>query len=190
MTGSLCCPWQVLLRTLISSAFALTPSQLCGYIALGLTIAAVKSGNGRHFANLTDEQRSGAILYTLAGFCPGILSFAIPKLAVVALLVQITNPSRKHRIFLWCMTIGCLLVLFGCVIIIFAQCNPSRSQWDFSVKGTCWSIWILIDYAIVVGSELSLIRFGRRCLTAPKQYLRWWISTWPYIPPSFSTDCA
>jgi hypothetical protein len=120
---------------------------------LGLTIAAVKAGNGRHFALLTTEQKQDAILYTLAGFCPGIFSFGIPKLAVVALLTKITNPSRKHKIWLWFMTGGCLFALFGCVIIIYAQCTPSRSQWDFSVPGKCWSKWILIDYAIVVGSE-------------------------------------
>lgn len=126
--------------------------QLCGYIMLGLTIAAVLAGNGRHFATLTDKQRSGAILYTLAGFCPGILSFGVPKLAVVALLTRITNPSRAHKWFLWAMASGCLLILFGCVVIIFAQCAPTRSQWDFSVEGTCWSPWVLIDYAIVAGS--------------------------------------
>lgn len=127
-------------------------SMVCGYIMLGLTVAAVRSGNGRHFAVLTNEQRSGAILYTIAGFCPGIFSFGIPKLAVVALLTKITNPSRKHKIFLWVMTSTCLLILFGCVIILFAQCTPARSQWDFSVKGTCWSPWILVYYAIVAGN--------------------------------------
>ncbi|KAI4663737.1 uncharacterized protein J4E78_004155 [Alternaria triticimaculans] len=124
---------------------------------LGLTIAAVQAGNGRHFSVLSDEQKSGAILYTLAGFPPGIFSFGIPKLAVVALLTRITNPSRKHRIFLWAMTGGCLLILFGCVIIIFAQCTPSRSQWDFSVQGTCWSPWILIYYAIVAGTISAVV---------------------------------
>jgi len=127
-------------------------TQICGYIMLGLTVAAVRSGNGRHFALLNNEQRSGAILYTIAGFCPGIFSFGIPKLAVVALLTKITNPSRKHRIFLWVMTSTCLLILFGCVIILFAQCTPARSQWDFSVKGKCWSPWILVYYAIAAGN--------------------------------------
>jgi hypothetical protein len=130
----------------------LTSLQICGYIMLGLTIAAVRSGNGRHFELLTLEQKSDAILYTIAGFCPGIFSFGIPKLAVVALLTRITNPSRKHKIFLWIMTSGCLLILFGCVIILFAQCTPARSQWDFSVKGTCWNRWILVYYAIVAGN--------------------------------------
>lgn len=119
---------------------------------LGLTIAAVRAGNGRHFATLTTEQKSDAILYTIAGFCPGILSFGIPKLAVVALLTRIMNPSRGHAVFLWSMTDGCLLILLGCVVILFAQCTPTRSQWDFTVKGTCWSPWVLVYYAIVAGS--------------------------------------
>ena len=73
---------------------------------LGLTIAAVQTGNGHHFALLTDEQKSGAVLYTLADFRPGILSLAISKLAVVVLLTSITNPSLKHKMFLWSMTGG------------------------------------------------------------------------------------
>lgn len=127
-------------------------SMICGYIMLGLTIAAVRAGNGRHFAVLTNEQRSGAILYTIAGFCPGIFSFAIPKLAVVALLTKITNPSQAHKTFLWCMTSGCFVILFGCVIILFAQCQPSRSQWDFTIPRKCWSPWVLVYYAIAAGT--------------------------------------
>lgn len=137
---------------------------------LGLTVAAVRYGNGQHFALLNDKQRSGAIMYTLAGFCPGVLSFGIPKLAVVALLTRITNPSHRHRSFLWLVTGGCLVVLLGCVIILFAQCNPSRSQWDFSVRGTCWSPWILIYYAIVAGSELIICYLNPE-LTQLERYL-------------------
>lgn len=137
---------------------------------LGLTVAAVRYGNGQHFALLNDKQRSGAIMYTLAGFCPGVLSFGIPKLAVVALLARITNPSHRHRSVLWLVTGGCLVVLLGCVIILFAQCNPSRSQWDFSVQGTCWSPWILIYYAIVAGSELIICYLNPE-LTQLERYL-------------------
>jgi len=124
---------------------------------LGLAIAAVTAGNGRHSATLSDEQKSGPILYIFSCFCPGIFSFGIPKLAVVALLTRITNPSPRQRIFLWSITSGCLAILFGCIVIIFAQCTPTRSQWNFSIKGTCWSRWVLIDYAIVTGSMFSLL---------------------------------
>lgn len=128
---------------------------------LGLAIAGVKSGNGQHFVMLSNEQKSGAIFYTIAGFCPGVLSFGVPKLAVVALLTKIMNPGRKHKIFLWTMASVCLVLLFGCVVFLFAQCTPARSQWDFAVKGTCWSPWVLIYYAIVAGSKLIVIPLKR-----------------------------
>lgn len=102
---------------------------------------------------MTLEEKQNVIKYTIAAFCPGILSFAVPKLAVVALLTKLMNPGPKHRIFLWCSASASALILFGCVIILYAQCTPSRSQWNFDVKGTCWSKWVLVDYAIVAGGK-------------------------------------
>lgn len=122
-----------------------------------MAITAVSNGNGRHFDTLTTEQQQGSILWTISGFPPGVVSFGVPKLAVVALLTRIMNPSRWHTIFLWTMTGLCNLVLLGCVVILFAQCQPSRSQWDFSVQGECWDPWILVDYAIGAGGKPFLL---------------------------------
>jgi hypothetical protein len=122
-------------------------------VNLGISSAAAESGSGRHFDTLSLEQQQNVIKYTIAAFCPGILSFAIPKLAVVALLTKLLNPSPAHRVFLWCASSVTTIVLFGCVVILYAQCTPSRSQWDFSVKGECWSIWVLVNYAIFAGCE-------------------------------------
>jgi len=126
---------------------------MCGIINLGISSAAAASGSGRHFDTLSLEDQQNVIKYTIAAFCPGILSFAIPKLAVVALLTKLLNPSPAHRMFLWCSTSLTALVLFGCVIILYAQCTPSRSQWDFSVEGECWSKWVLVNYAIFAGGK-------------------------------------
>lgn len=138
----------------------LTAVQICAFVNLGISSAAVESGSGRHFNTLNVEQQQNVIKYTIAAFCPGILSFAIPKLAVVALLTKLMNPSPAHRIFLWCSSGVTTLVLFGCVIILYAQCTPSRSQWDFSVKGECWSVWVLVDYAIFAGGESVFCHVG------------------------------
>lgn len=132
----------------------LTTTKICGIVNLGISSAAAESGSGRHFKTLSLEQQQNVIKYTMAAFCPGILSFAIPKLAVVALLTKLMAPSPAHRIFLWCSASVTTMVLFGCVIILYARCTPSRSQWDFSVEGKCWSIWVLVDYAIFAGGEL------------------------------------
>ena len=100
---------------------------------------------------MTPDEQSEAIKFTIAAFAPGILSFGIPKLAVVALLTNLLLPSRPHLFFLWFSVSFTLLALFGCVIILYAQCTPARSQWDFSVEGSCWSPWVLVYYAICTG---------------------------------------
>lgn len=87
------------------------------------------------------------------GFGPGVMSFGIPKLAVVAFLTHIMNPSRIHRIVLWGMASLCVFNLFLCVVFHFAQCTPAASQWDFSLERRCWSPWILIWWATWSGCE-------------------------------------
>ena len=91
----------------------LTSNQICGIINLGISSAAAEAGSGRHFDTLTLEQQQNVIKYTIAAFCPGILSFAIPKLAVVSLLTKLLAPSPAHRIFLWCSSGLTTAALFG-----------------------------------------------------------------------------
>lgn len=126
---------------------ALTIDKVCGWTSVGFSTAAMYSGSGRHIQTLTDKQRQGAILFTLIGFVPGILSYVLPKMAVVTLLGRLLNPSRSHLIWLWSMCIICLVTQMGAVGIVFGQCQPLRSQWDFSVPADfCLSKWILVHY--------------------------------------------
>ena len=127
-------------------------AQICAIINTGISARATHWGSGRHFDDLTPAQKSKVIHYNLAAFCPSILSIGIPKLAVVALLTKLLEPARWHRITMWTAAGATNLLLFGCVIILYAQCQPARSQWDFSVEGQCWSPWVLVYWAIVSGS--------------------------------------
>ncbi|KAK1641457.1 hypothetical protein BDP81DRAFT_418972 [Colletotrichum phormii] len=86
------------------------------------------------------------------------MSFGLPKLAVVALLTRIMNPSKWHAFFLWFIATLCLVNLIGCVIILFAQCQPSHAQWDFSVTDkTCWDKWILVYFAVFSGGFCAFV---------------------------------
>ncbi|KAH7305935.1 hypothetical protein B0I35DRAFT_483683 [Stachybotrys elegans] len=125
-------------------------SWLCAWATVGITIAAVDAGMGRHQATLTPSQISQVRLLTLCSFIPGLLSFGVPKLAVVALLTRVLNLSapRWHNIFLWVLTGLCNAVLCAAGILAFAQCSPPRMQWDLGVKGQCLSPWILIHYSM------------------------------------------
>ncbi|KAI1121652.1 hypothetical protein F5Y10DRAFT_255805 [Nemania abortiva] len=127
--------------------FLIVVAVISQWLSVGFSTAAVQSGSGRHIKTLTMEQIQGAILFTLIGFVPGILSFTLPKLAVVTLLCKLLNPSRRHRIWLWSICIFGLLALLASVGVVFGQCTPSNSQWDFSVPAKwCWNKWYTVHY--------------------------------------------
>ncbi|KAF0331707.1 integral membrane protein [Colletotrichum asianum] len=123
----------------------------CGYISTALSTIAVSYGNGKHMKLLSTEQKQGAILWTTAAFCPGIMSFGLPKLAVISLLTRLMNPGRYHKWFLWWMGIWCQLTLFVTAGLLLGRCTPARSLWDFSVTGQCFSKQILVAYCIYAG---------------------------------------
>ncbi|OHE94163.1 integral membrane protein [Colletotrichum orchidophilum] len=128
-------------------------SLLLSYATVALEIWAIRCGNGRHADTLSQEQQSAAILSTISGFPPNVLAYTVPKFAVVALLVRILNPGRIHQVLLWCMATGCLVLVSLCIIILFAQCTPTRAQWDFTVtEKSCWSPWVLVNVAILTGA--------------------------------------
>lgn len=134
--------------------------QVCGYISVTLSTIAVSYGNGRHFSLLTTEQKEGAILFTIAGFCPGVMSIGLPKMAVVSLLTRLLNPGRLHFYFLWFLGIWCQLTLLATVGVLIGQCYPARALWDFSVQGKCLDRQILVDYCIYAGCECPFSFMG------------------------------
>lgn len=127
---------------------------MCGCIATALLTLAVKAGNGKHMTLLSTEQQQGAILWTTAAFCPGIMSFGLPKLAVVSLLTRLMNPGRLHKWFLWWLGIWCQLTLWVTAGLLLGRCTPARSLWDFSIKGTCISTDILIWFSVYAAGKL------------------------------------
>ncbi|KAL2106172.1 hypothetical protein VUR80DRAFT_7105 [Thermomyces stellatus] len=134
-------------------------AMVCGYVSTSLSTLAVASGNGKHWALLTVEQQQGAILWTTAAFCPGVMSFGLPKMAVAYLLTKLLNPSKWHKYFLWWLGIWCQLTLFATVGVLIGRCTPARSQWDFSVKGECFDSSILVAYCIYAGAFSAFVDF-------------------------------
>ncbi|KAH8691904.1 hypothetical protein BGW36DRAFT_400054 [Talaromyces proteolyticus] len=128
-------------------------SMILGLIFVGLTTSAVRYGNGRHSETLTRDQFEKAAMLNTAGFAPGILSFTVPKLGVVALLIRLFNPSRPRKIFLWSFVGGSCMIISGCIVIIYAQCSPTRALWTVNLNSArCWSPWILVNYSLFAGA--------------------------------------
>jgi len=136
--------------------------QVFGYVYVSLTTASVKAGYGKHTAALDPDESSRAVMLNFAGFAPGVLSFVTPKLAVVALLTRIMNPSGRTKIFLWALTCVSGLFIVGCVIILYAQCDPPKALWDSTVENPkCWDPTILVDYSIFAGGGLTPSTYQR-----------------------------
>ncbi|KAI1305543.1 hypothetical protein F5Y03DRAFT_406410 [Xylaria venustula] len=120
---------------------------ISGWLSVAFSTVAVQSGSGRHIQTLTIDEIQRAILFTLIGFVPGIISFTLPKIAVANLLCKLLNPSRSHRVWVWFIAVFNLLLLLVSVGLVFGQCQPSNSQWDFSVPARfCWDKWYTVDY--------------------------------------------
>jgi hypothetical protein len=116
-------------------------SMVCTWAAAGFAVTANLKGAGRHVRALNKQQLHDSIFFVMTGFVPSLLSFAFPKLAIVALLTRLMNPSRIHRRFLWCLAGSCFVVLCANIIVMFSQCNPVSSLWDKTIKEgqkVCW----------------------------------------------------
>lgn len=87
----------------------------------------------------------------------GIISFALPKLAVAALLHRILNPSITQRIIIWGLVGLIAVIALVNVLIYITMCDPIKGLWKISMvlrgEATCRDIWILIDYATFNGGE-------------------------------------
>lgn len=126
-------------------------SVLCCWASVGLAIVAIDHGNGRHVDVLTQKQQEDVMFWTLAGFPLGILSFGVPKLAVVSVLTRIMNPGRCHTIVLWTMAGTCNVLLVINAVFLLGRCVPAEAQWNFDMEGRCWDVMILVRYAIATG---------------------------------------
>lgn len=124
-----------------------------------MTQVAVSHGNGKHFSLLSDDDKQTVILWTTIAFCPGILSFGLPKLAVVSLLTRLLNPGRLHKFVLWFMVVWCLLTLLAVTGTLLGQCQPAESQWNFDIEGTCVEKSHIVNFSLYAGTYSAFVDF-------------------------------
>ncbi|KLU91676.1 hypothetical protein MAPG_10194 [Magnaporthiopsis poae ATCC 64411] len=135
-------------------------SMACTWVAAGFSVVANLKGAGRHVRALTQQQLHDAIFFVMTGFVPSLLSFAFPKLAIVALLTRLMNPSRIHKRFLWALAGSCFLVLCTNIFVEFAQCNPVSALWDKSIKKadkSCWDPRVNLYTAYFAGAYSAFV---------------------------------
>ncbi|KAM5341232.1 hypothetical protein ACJ41O_015341 [Fusarium nematophilum] len=118
---------------------------------VGCWTVAILAGSGRHEATLAVADLERAMFFTMVGLVPGELSLALPKFAVVSLLIKILFPSPRHVRLLWGLAIANLILMLGAFGFHFSECDPPSARWTVYAPAKCRSSTATIVYSVVVG---------------------------------------
>lgn len=136
-------------------------TQVFGFVFVITSQISVEYGYGRHTAALEVNRAETALFWNMVSFIFGILSFAIPKLAVAALLHRILNPTLIHRVIIWGLVSLVAAVAVVNILIYVTMCDPPKGLWEFSMvqkgEATCRNVWILVNYARFNGGKSSSV---------------------------------
>lgn len=114
--------------------------------------------------NLEIEDAETALLWNMISFIFGIISFALPKLAVAALFHRILNPTTFQQVIIWGLVSLVALIGLVNILIYVTMCDPIQGIWKPSMvmrgEAKCRDIWILVDYATFNGGELFFPRIS------------------------------
>ncbi|KAL2855661.1 hypothetical protein BJX68DRAFT_217541 [Aspergillus pseudodeflectus] len=136
-------------------------SLLMGLVYCAITTANISIGYGKHAYVLDTKTVEKASFLNSLSFLFGIISFAVPKLAVAAMLNRILNPSFWQKMWVWIISATGAAISAVCIVMLFTMCDPPRALWETSLviagKATCRDVWILIDYAIFTGASSAFV---------------------------------
>ncbi|KAJ5237748.1 hypothetical protein N7489_007839 [Penicillium chrysogenum] len=155
------CIRQRMLRNFGFDDWLIGASMIFGLIFVATATVSVTYGYGQHMSNLDPKTVEPALMWNMISFIFGIISFAIPKLAVAALLHRILNPSLIQRITVWGLVILVAIIALINILIYVTMCNPPRALWKPSMilkgEATCRDVWILINYATFNGAFSAFV---------------------------------
>ncbi|KAK8085808.1 hypothetical protein PG997_007079 [Apiospora hydei] len=108
--------------------------QSCIVTSCGLSTKAVDYGLGRHVGTVSQEDQIAVVKWIYLASCPGVMSLAIPKLAVITLLTRLLVPGKIHQWILWSLGAAVQIFFFTAVVMFLrtlaAKCPPPPGQPD------------------------------------------------------------
>ncbi|KGO39830.1 hypothetical protein PEX1_010020 [Penicillium expansum] len=155
------CVRQRMLRNFGFDDWLIGASMIFGLIFVATATVSVTYGYGQHKTNLESRSAELALMWNMISFIFGIISFAIPKLAVAALLHRILNPNLVQRLIVWGLVSLVAIIALVNILIYVTMCNPPQALWKSSMilngEATCRDIWILINYATFNGAFSAFV---------------------------------
>ncbi|TVY82052.1 hypothetical protein LSUE1_G002175 [Lachnellula suecica] len=122
----------------------------------------ISMGFGKHLLPMLEEDPVHAtkllrLLVILQAI--GLWTFTLPKLPVVALLVNLFGKNnRKIAYILYSAVGGLVLLVFIMTITTFVQCDPVSANW--TLKGKCWPKYVNVDLGYLAGSYSAFLDFA------------------------------
>ncbi|TVY18019.1 hypothetical protein LARI1_G003583 [Lachnellula arida] len=142
-----------------------------GFIILAMAVNIARSifvnvcvsmGFGRHLKELLEEDPIHAtktLRLIVALQAIGLWTFTLPKLPVVALLVNLFGKRDKRiQIILYSSVTALVMLVFVMTITTFVQCTPVSAQW--TLKGKCWPRSVNVNLGYLAGSYSAFLDFA------------------------------
>lgn len=127
-------------------------SQSCMVASCSLSTKAVTYGLGRHVETVSHQDQIEVVKWIYLASCPGVLSLAVPKLAVITLLIRILVPGKAHRRFLWAMGIAVQLFFMTAVAmflrVLIGKCPPFQ---EGQIPHNCVPPAMQVRYCLFAG---------------------------------------
>ncbi|KAJ4022188.1 hypothetical protein NW766_001221 [Fusarium irregulare] len=122
-------------------------------VASALVQASADLGLGRHTAAVASEP--GGVERMVRTKILQVIGYpySLPNVAILILIERLVG--RTKTISLWFLRVVVAMQIFLAlisVVIIFAQCRPTRMLWDQEAKGECWSPDVFNHSSYVVSS--------------------------------------
>ncbi|KAJ5958956.1 uncharacterized protein N7479_006106 [Penicillium vulpinum] len=155
------CVRQRMLRNFGFDDWLIGASMIFGLLFVATATVSVTYGYGKHTTNLGTRATELALMWNMISFIFGIISFALPKLAVAALLHRILNPNKIQRIVVWGLVIMVSIIALINILIYVTMCDPPQALWKTSMvvrgEATCRNVWILVNYATFNGAFSAFV---------------------------------
>ncbi|KAF2148574.1 hypothetical protein K461DRAFT_297978 [Myriangium duriaei CBS 260.36] len=118
--------------------FFVVLAAIFGLVTMAISVPAFQSGLGWHIADLTYPEVFEGLKFLWIGLPIGVLATCIAKLAIVALLLQVTTIAQPGRRW-FLLAIGVINTAAGVaqVAISLTQCEPYAYLWYRYLPGSC-----------------------------------------------------
>ncbi|KZL71457.1 integral membrane protein [Colletotrichum tofieldiae] len=141
--------------------YTIAAAALSATIRYVFGVLQLPHGNGRHRMYLSDHDYMMINMYGWWGQLFHFTSMAFLKVSLCLLILRIKS-NRKLKILLYIVMSGSLVINFGVVVILLAECRPA-GFWR-GKNADCWpntirihAIWISIAYSVASDLLCSLL---------------------------------